>query len=159
MLKQRRMVAEQVAGALFEAEAAIDAALSKTAQLTGVMPALRSKAGLSALIGQDALEHASQAIAALAEARRAIAAWVSVAAKSTSCRSSCSHEKIGMVSPRTELVGQRASKSSISRRRRKARPITARLSKFCQSPMGLFLCCHPIGPEVNGGVCPDRVLS
>ncbi|HEX3699745.1 MAG TPA: hypothetical protein VHV27_03635, partial [Phenylobacterium sp.] len=30
------------------------------------------KAGLSALIGQDAVERASQAIAALAEARRAI---------------------------------------------------------------------------------------
>ncbi|MDE2488317.1 MAG: hypothetical protein KGO51_13060 [Alphaproteobacteria bacterium] len=72
MLKERRMVAEQIAGALFEAEAAIDAALSKTAQLAGVMPALRKQAGLSALIGQDAVEHASQAIAALAEARRAI---------------------------------------------------------------------------------------
>jgi hypothetical protein len=72
MLKERRMVAEQIASALFEAEAAIDAALSKTAQLTGVMPALRKQAGLSALIGQDAVEHASQAIAALAEARRAI---------------------------------------------------------------------------------------
>jgi len=72
MLKQRRMVAEQIAGALFEAEAAIDAALSKTAALTGCMPALRSAAGASALIGQDALEHASQAIMALAEARRAI---------------------------------------------------------------------------------------
>lgn len=72
MLKQRRMVAEQVAGALFEAEAAIDAALSKTAHLTGVMPALRQAAGASALIGQDAVERASQAILALAEARRAI---------------------------------------------------------------------------------------
>jgi hypothetical protein len=72
MLKQRRMVAEQIAGALFEAEAAIDAALSKTAHLTGVMPALRKEAGASALIGQDAVERASQAIAALAEARRAI---------------------------------------------------------------------------------------
>ncbi|HZZ31858.1 MAG TPA: hypothetical protein VFE10_07660 [Phenylobacterium sp.] len=72
MLKQRRMIAEQVAGALFEAEAAIDAALSKTAALTGVMPALRRQAGASALIGQDALERASQAIAALADARRAI---------------------------------------------------------------------------------------
>jgi hypothetical protein len=72
MLKQRRMVAEQIAGALFEAEAAIDAALSKTAALTGVMPSLRRQAGASALIGQDALEHASQAIMALAEARRAI---------------------------------------------------------------------------------------
>ena len=72
MLKQRRMVAEQVAGALFEAEAAIDAALAKTATLTGIMPALRRDAGASALIGQDALERASQAIAALADARRAI---------------------------------------------------------------------------------------
>jgi hypothetical protein len=72
MLKQRRMVAEQIAGALFEAEAAIDAALSKTAALTGVMPQLRRQAGASALIGQDAVERASQAIMALAEARRAI---------------------------------------------------------------------------------------
>jgi hypothetical protein len=72
MLKQRRMVAEQIASALFEAETAIDAALSKTAQLTSVMPALRKQAGLSALIGQDAVERATQAIMALAEARRAI---------------------------------------------------------------------------------------
>ena len=72
MLKQRRMVAEQIAGALFEAEAAIDQALAKTAALTGVMPALRSEAGLSALVGQDAVERASQCIMALAEARRAI---------------------------------------------------------------------------------------
>jgi len=72
MLKQRRMVAEQIADALFEAEAAIDAALSKTAALTGVMPSLRRAAGASALIGQDAVERASQAIAALADARRAI---------------------------------------------------------------------------------------
>jgi len=66
------MVAEQIAGALFEAEAAIDAALSKTAQLTGAMPALRQQAGLSAIVGQDAVERATQAIMALAEARRAI---------------------------------------------------------------------------------------
>jgi hypothetical protein len=66
------MVAEQIAGALFEAEAAIDAAICKTAALTGVMPALRKDAGASALIGQDAVERASQAIMALAEARRAI---------------------------------------------------------------------------------------
>jgi hypothetical protein len=72
MLKQRRMVAEQVAGALFEAEAAIDAALAKTAALTGIMPSLRKQAGASALIGQDALERATQAISALADARRAI---------------------------------------------------------------------------------------
>lgn len=72
MLKQRRMIAEQIADALFQAEAAIDMALSKTATLTGVMPSLRGEAGISALIGQDAVERASQAIAALADARRAI---------------------------------------------------------------------------------------
>jgi hypothetical protein len=72
MLKERRLAAEQVASALFEAETAIDAALAKTAQLTGVMPALRKAAGASALIGQDAVERASEAIMALAEARRAI---------------------------------------------------------------------------------------
>lgn len=72
MLKERRMVAEQIASALFEAEAAIDAALAKTATLTGVMPALRKQAGASALVGQEAVERASQAIMALAEARRAI---------------------------------------------------------------------------------------
>src|SRR5687768_8359487 len=72
MLKERRLAAEQVAGALFEAESAIDEALAKTALLTGVMPQLRKAAGASALIGQDAVERASQAIMALAEARRAI---------------------------------------------------------------------------------------
>ena len=72
MLKQRRMVAEQVASALFEAEAAIDAALAKTAALTGMMPMMRREVGASALVGQDAVERASQAIAALADARRAI---------------------------------------------------------------------------------------
>jgi hypothetical protein len=36
------------------------------------MPSLRKQVGASALIGQDALERASQAIAALADARRAI---------------------------------------------------------------------------------------
>ena len=72
MLKQRRMIAEQVAGALFEAEAAIDAALAKAAALTGIMPMMRREMGASALIGQGALERSSQAIAALADARRAI---------------------------------------------------------------------------------------
>ena len=72
MLKQRRLIADQVAASLFEAEAAIDVALAKTAKLAGVMPSLRQDAGLSALIGQAAVERASDAIAALALARRAI---------------------------------------------------------------------------------------
>ncbi|MET0294840.1 MAG: hypothetical protein ABW042_07455 [Phenylobacterium sp.] len=72
MLKQRREYAEKVAASLFDAEAAIDAAFAKTAALAGTMPAHRKEAGLSALIGQDALEWTSRSIAALAEARRAI---------------------------------------------------------------------------------------
>lgn len=72
MLKQRRLIADQVAASLFEAETAIDAALAKTAGLAGVMPALRAEAGLSALIGQEAVEWTSKSICALTEARRAI---------------------------------------------------------------------------------------
>lgn len=72
MLKQRRLIADQVAASLFEAEAAIDIALAKTAHLAGVMPGLRRDAGLSALIGQDAVERASEAFVALAQARRSI---------------------------------------------------------------------------------------
>lgn len=72
MLKQRRTYADQVAASLFEAEAAMDAALAKAAALAGVMPALRAEAGLSALIGQEALEWTSRSISALAEARRAL---------------------------------------------------------------------------------------
>ena len=72
MLKQRRQAADQVADCLFSAEAAIDAALNKTAALAAAMPAVRSDAGLSALFGQDAVERISETIAALAQARRGI---------------------------------------------------------------------------------------
>ena len=72
MLKQRRLVADQVAASLFEAEAAIDVALAKAAALAGIMPGLRAEAGLSALIGQGAVERAGEAFASLAAARRAI---------------------------------------------------------------------------------------
>lgn len=72
MLKERRMAAEQIAVALWDAESAVDVALTKTANFTGTIPALRRQAGASALIGQEAMERASQAVAALAEARRAL---------------------------------------------------------------------------------------
>jgi hypothetical protein len=72
MLKERRMAAEQIASALWDAETAIDVALTKTANFTGAIPALRKQAGASALIGQEAMERASQAVVALAEARRAL---------------------------------------------------------------------------------------
>ena len=72
MLKQRRIAHDQVAAGLFEAEAAIDAALNKTAALAATMPSVRADAGLSALFGQDAVERISETIAALTKARRGI---------------------------------------------------------------------------------------
>jgi hypothetical protein len=72
MLKERRMAAEQIAAALWDAEAAVDMAFSKTAAFSGAMPNLRRQAGASALIGQGAFEQATQAMMALAEARRAL---------------------------------------------------------------------------------------
>ena len=72
MLKERRQVADQVANSLFEAEAAIDNALAKAATLAGLMPRLRHQAGISALIGQDAVERAGEAFTALTLARRAM---------------------------------------------------------------------------------------
>jgi hypothetical protein len=66
------MAAEQIATALWDAESAVDVALTKTANFTGVIPALRRQAGASAIIGQEAMEKASQAVMALAEARRAL---------------------------------------------------------------------------------------
>lgn len=72
MLKQRRLLADQVAASLFQAEAAIDQALGKTAALAGVIPSMRADAGVSAIIGQGAVEWTSKSILALTEARRAI---------------------------------------------------------------------------------------
>jgi hypothetical protein len=72
MLHERKKAAEQVARRLFAAEAAIDTAISRAADLAAVMPAVREDARLSALIGQDAIESAIEAISALSAARRGI---------------------------------------------------------------------------------------
>jgi hypothetical protein len=72
MLKQRRKAVDQVADCLFSAEAAIDAALNKTAALAAAIPAARVDAQLSALYCQEALERVSETIAAIAQARRGI---------------------------------------------------------------------------------------
>ena len=74
MLKVRRHAAEQVAASLIAAETAIDAALTLTAKLAGQMPSVRADAGLSALIGQGALERAIEAMTALGLARNHIVA-------------------------------------------------------------------------------------
>jgi hypothetical protein len=72
MLKQRRKAVDQVADHLFSAEAAIDAALNKTAALAAVIPLARVDARLSALFCQEALERISETISAIAQARRGI---------------------------------------------------------------------------------------
>jgi len=72
MLKERRAAVEQVAQALWDAEAAIDAALGKTAMLTGAIPEVSKNARLCTEVGQNAMERVSQTIMALTEARRAI---------------------------------------------------------------------------------------
>jgi len=72
MLKERRQAAQTVADALFAAEKAIDAAISSTAALTGLMPTTRQSARLSALIGQEALMAAIETMQALGQAREGI---------------------------------------------------------------------------------------
>ena len=69
MLKDRRSAAIKVAQSLFAAEAAIDIALARAAELNGNMVTARSEANLSALVGQDAFEVSAAAFASLARAR------------------------------------------------------------------------------------------
>jgi hypothetical protein len=78
MSKQRReaanMAANMVAKTLFATETAIDSALSQAAQFVGTMPMARQDARLSAVVGQEAMDHAVKAVAALNDARRAVVA-------------------------------------------------------------------------------------
>ncbi len=74
MSKQRREAANMVAQTLFATETAIDGALAKAAQFVGTMPVARQDARLSAVVGQEAMDHAVNALAALNEARRAVVA-------------------------------------------------------------------------------------
>jgi hypothetical protein len=69
MLKNRREAATKVADSLFAAEAAIDAALARAAELSGALVTARSEANLSAIVGQDAFEGAAAALGALVRAR------------------------------------------------------------------------------------------
>jgi hypothetical protein len=67
---KRKIVAHKLADQLFAAEAAIDRAVSETARLTSLLSDARVEAGLSAVIGQNALDRASASIGALSTARR-----------------------------------------------------------------------------------------
>lgn len=72
MPRARQVVAQKVADRLFAVEEALDLALTRAAELAASMPEARHEARLSAIVGQDAMEHAVAAMAALAEARRKI---------------------------------------------------------------------------------------
>lgn len=65
----RETVGEALSIRLHAAEAAIDAALSETAQLAALLPAARAQAYLSAVTGQKAFDGTAASIAALAQAR------------------------------------------------------------------------------------------
>ena len=72
MPRLRQAVAQRVADRLFAAENAIDVALTRAAELTAAMPQARAEARLPAMVGQAALDRASEAFSALVEARRQI---------------------------------------------------------------------------------------
>jgi hypothetical protein len=74
MLRQRREAATKVAKVLHATEDAVDEAIVQASALAGTMPAARREAGLSAVVGQAAMDHVVTAMAALAEARRALVA-------------------------------------------------------------------------------------
>jgi hypothetical protein len=65
----RQIIGEALASRLYAAEAAIDAAIAETAQLTALLPGARAEAYLSAVAGQKAFDGAAASVAALTEAR------------------------------------------------------------------------------------------
>ncbi len=72
MLNKRRNAAQEIANRLIAAEDAIDAALTAVADLSGYMPIARCDANLSAVVGQGAVEAATETMASLVRARRNI---------------------------------------------------------------------------------------
>lgn len=74
MLNERLGAAKDVASKLHALEAAIDDALAYAGELTTAVPAARRRAGLSAVVGQEAIWLTGQSVAALHEARAKIVA-------------------------------------------------------------------------------------
>ena len=72
MPRLRQEIAQKVADRLFAVECAIDVALTRAAELAAAMPQARTDARLPAMVGQEALDRASEAFMALVEARRRI---------------------------------------------------------------------------------------
>lgn len=70
MNRQNIEIAQNVAIKLFAAEEAIDAALNKSADLTGFIPVARQEMKVSAGVGQDAIEHLLESMTMLTQARK-----------------------------------------------------------------------------------------
>jgi hypothetical protein len=69
---EKALVCQRVANRLWATEAAVDAALAEAATLMTTIADARTEMGLSAVVAQDATGKVAQAIATLAEARRAV---------------------------------------------------------------------------------------
>jgi len=69
MPKQRQVAAEHLAKRLFAAERALDEAITKMGDLIGYMPVARRNAGLSAVVGQEAIAEAGETLSAMVTAR------------------------------------------------------------------------------------------
>jgi hypothetical protein len=70
----KALVAQGVANRLFATEKAVDAAMAEAAQLMTSLSTARTELRLSAVVGDEATMKVAQAIATMAEARRAIVA-------------------------------------------------------------------------------------
>lgn len=103
MLQKRRNAMDAVAPELFAMESAIDDAILQSARLTASLIQERRKSGLSAVIGQDAIERSSATFATLIAARREIVA---------------THEELGQLKKQVGLgavmIGNEGDKPSLS---------------------------------------------
>ena len=70
MTDERIFLAKTVANKLFAVETAIEQALVAAAEFTASLPEARTKAKLSAVVGQDVFDSAMATIASLNDARR-----------------------------------------------------------------------------------------
>lgn len=69
MLNDRLGAAQDVAARLFALEEAIDEALARAGELASAIPAARTRAKLSAVVGQEAFTETAASLQMLAQAR------------------------------------------------------------------------------------------
>ncbi|WEK43248.1 MAG: hypothetical protein P0Y64_18335 [Candidatus Sphingomonas colombiensis] len=74
MRAQRQAIARTVAERLFAAEEALDVAATRIAELNAALPLARLNVGLSAVVGQDALNSSASAVKLIAKTRAKIVA-------------------------------------------------------------------------------------